>query len=178
MFRRFSLSVPAGATVALVGESGSGKSTVVALVERFYDPQEGQASRAGRPGRLGRCAWGREKGGRRREEGRREAQGGRGGGGREGGKKSARPPFPGRFSVEGDKAESRCVSTPLGPSVTSTRPSNIPPWCPQRAGLPCRFPTTTPADCAPARPAPPHGPSAPARCCWTAWISAPSIDTG
>jgi ATP-binding cassette, subfamily B (MDR/TAP), member 1 len=36
-----SLMVPAGATTALVGASGSGKSTIVGLVERFYDPVEG-----------------------------------------------------------------------------------------------------------------------------------------
>lgn len=39
---RFSLNIPAGKTVAMVGRSGSGKSTVVALIERFYDPIEGQ----------------------------------------------------------------------------------------------------------------------------------------
>ena len=37
-----SLVVPAGKTTALVGASGSGKSTIVGLVERFYDPVAGQ----------------------------------------------------------------------------------------------------------------------------------------
>ncbi|XP_049381952.1 ABC transporter B family member 15-like [Solanum stenotomum] len=38
----FSLKVPTGKTVALVGGSGSGKSTVVALLQRFYDPLGGE----------------------------------------------------------------------------------------------------------------------------------------
>ncbi len=42
VFKDFCLQVPSGKTVALVGESGSGKSTVVGLIERFYDPQQGQ----------------------------------------------------------------------------------------------------------------------------------------
>ncbi|KAJ4796757.1 ABC transporter B family member 4 [Rhynchospora pubera] len=41
IFTNLLLSIPSGKTVALVGESGSGKSTVIALVERFYDPDSG-----------------------------------------------------------------------------------------------------------------------------------------
>jgi len=37
-----SLEVPAGKTVALVGPSGAGKSTMLNLLLRFFDPQEGR----------------------------------------------------------------------------------------------------------------------------------------
>ncbi|KAJ3685942.1 hypothetical protein LUZ61_015106 [Rhynchospora tenuis] len=42
IFNCLSLNVPSGTTMAIVGESGSGKSTVINLIERFYDPQSGQ----------------------------------------------------------------------------------------------------------------------------------------
>lgn len=41
-------SFPAGDSVALVGASGSGKSTVISLVERFYDPIQGTVKLDGR----------------------------------------------------------------------------------------------------------------------------------
>ncbi|KAL9969189.1 hypothetical protein ACROYT_G021376 [Oculina patagonica] len=40
-------TVPAGKKIAIVGGSGSGKSTIVRLLYRFYDPQEGRILVAG-----------------------------------------------------------------------------------------------------------------------------------
>jgi ATP-binding cassette, subfamily B (MDR/TAP), member 1 len=39
-----SFTVPAGKTIAIVGYSGSGKSSVLSLIERFYDPVSGVIS--------------------------------------------------------------------------------------------------------------------------------------
>lgn len=43
-----SLTVPAGATVALVGKNGSGKSTLIRIVAGIYKPDAGRASTQGR----------------------------------------------------------------------------------------------------------------------------------
>lgn len=40
VFTDLSLEIKAGSTTAIVGSSGGGKSTIVQLIERFYDPNE------------------------------------------------------------------------------------------------------------------------------------------
>ena len=42
VLKRINIDVQNCQTVALVGHSGCGKSSIIALIERFYDPQEGQ----------------------------------------------------------------------------------------------------------------------------------------
>jgi ATP-binding cassette subfamily B (MDR/TAP) protein 1 len=42
VMKNFNLSIKSGQHVALVGESGCGKSTITGLIERFYDPEEGE----------------------------------------------------------------------------------------------------------------------------------------
>ena len=41
VLKDLNLTIPAGRTVALVGGSGSGKSTVISVLQRFYDPIAG-----------------------------------------------------------------------------------------------------------------------------------------
>ncbi|HKU59498.1 MAG TPA: ABC transporter ATP-binding protein [Gaiellaceae bacterium] len=40
----FTLTIPAGTSLALVGATGSGKSSAAALLARFYDPQHGRVT--------------------------------------------------------------------------------------------------------------------------------------
>ncbi|CAK1553064.1 unnamed protein product [Leptosia nina] len=44
VLNNFNLKIPAGKTVAIVGSSGNGKSTIAALLERFYDVDEGSVT--------------------------------------------------------------------------------------------------------------------------------------
>ncbi|CAJ2636375.1 unnamed protein product [Trifolium pratense] len=42
IFNNLCLEIPSGKVLALVGGSGSGKSTIISLIERFYEPISGQ----------------------------------------------------------------------------------------------------------------------------------------
>jgi ATP-binding cassette subfamily B protein len=42
VLRDLSLTIPAGQTIAIVGATGAGKSSLVGLLARLYDPQQGQ----------------------------------------------------------------------------------------------------------------------------------------
>lgn len=53
----FSLKVNGGQTVAVVGVSGSGKSTIISLIQRFYDPVAGQVLLDGRDLKLYNLRW-------------------------------------------------------------------------------------------------------------------------
>jgi ATP-binding cassette subfamily B protein len=44
VLKDFSLDVPAGQKIGLVGRSGAGKSTIIALLQRLYDPAAGEVS--------------------------------------------------------------------------------------------------------------------------------------
>ncbi|GAB9470853.1 hypothetical protein Gpo141_00008086 [Globisporangium polare] len=60
IYKNYSLKIPSGKTVALVGVSGCGKSTAIALIERFYDPLQGQVLLDGHDLRDLNLSWLRE----------------------------------------------------------------------------------------------------------------------
>ncbi|XP_055687209.1 multidrug resistance protein homolog 65 [Lutzomyia longipalpis] len=55
--RNLNISVGAGQTIALVGHSGCGKSTILQLLQRFYDPNEGKVCVDGYDIRLLNTSW-------------------------------------------------------------------------------------------------------------------------
>ncbi|PAV92004.1 hypothetical protein WR25_22122 isoform B [Diploscapter pachys] len=57
VFDRLNLTIPAGQVIALCGPSGEGKTTITALMERFYDPQEGRITLDGQDLRTLNLEW-------------------------------------------------------------------------------------------------------------------------
>ena len=57
----FSLRIPAGKTTALVGASGSGKSTIVGLIERWYNPLLGAVKLDGQSIEMFNIKWLRQQ---------------------------------------------------------------------------------------------------------------------
>ncbi|GLE06771.1 hypothetical protein PINS_up016316 [Pythium insidiosum] len=53
----YNVTIESGQTVAFVGASGGGKSTLIALLERFYDPQQGELLLDGRDVRTLNLRW-------------------------------------------------------------------------------------------------------------------------
>lgn len=49
VLERFSLQVSAGEKILLLGHTGSGKSTLISLLARFHDPQQGHVLLGGQP---------------------------------------------------------------------------------------------------------------------------------
>lgn len=47
ILKHLNLKVDTGKVVALVGKSGAGKSTIIRLIERFYDPANGSEENDG-----------------------------------------------------------------------------------------------------------------------------------
>ena len=61
VFSGLSLHISSGKHVALVGKSGCGKSTVISLLERFYDPDAGEVLIDGVSVKRLQLRWLREK---------------------------------------------------------------------------------------------------------------------